>query len=414
MKDNKILFISPLASRSGYGEHAREIAEYLCKWDSTFVVTNWGSNPMNALDNDEPTTKQLLSRIQPKATPGEYDVCIHLGLPSEFTSTGNYTIGITAGVETDRCPVEFLVGCNKVDLVITPSEFTRETFLNTEYIDDGTRIKCTTPIEVISEATCSSFHYKKTPSSDVLNSRMDNIQEDFCYLFVGQWITSHSDDGGRKNIDSLIKTFVSAFENETNPPALILKTSGTDSSLLDEVDMVQRIKRAVGDRKISPSIYLIHGELTKHEMASLYNHPKVKCHISHTRGEGFGRPLLEASLSGKPVIAPKWSGHLDFLSKKNSLLIPGKLEEVGVVDGLFCEGAKWFGVDADRSKELMRDVYKNCNKHTQRATLLADNNMEKFNKESIFNIYDNIFNQYIPTKKRQVELKLPTIKKLPS
>ena len=43
-------------------------------------------------------------------------------------------------------------------------------------------------------------------------------------------------------------------------------------------------------------------------------HPKIKAHISFTKGEGFGRPLLEASVSGKPVIASNWSGHIDFLT----------------------------------------------------------------------------------------------------
>ncbi len=31
----------------------------------------------------------------------------------------------------------------------------------------------------------------------------------------------------------------------------------------------------------------------------MYNHPKVKAHVSFTHGEGFGRPLLEASISEK-------------------------------------------------------------------------------------------------------------------
>ena len=37
--------------------------------------------------------------------------------------------------------------------------------------------------------------------------------------------------------------------------------------------------------------------------------------VSLTKGEGFGRPLLEFSLTGKPVIATNFSGHVDFLHK---------------------------------------------------------------------------------------------------
>ena len=36
--------------------------------------------------------------------------------------------------------------------------------------------------------------------------------------------------------------------------------------------------------------------------------------VSFTKGEGFGRPLLEFSAIGKPIIASGWSGHTDFLN----------------------------------------------------------------------------------------------------
>ena len=62
-----------------------------------------------------------------------------------------------------------------------------------------------------------------------------------------------------------------------------------------------------------PNIYLLHGDLTDEEMNQLYNHPKVKAHLTFTHGEGFGRPLLEATLSGKPMIAPISTGQADFL-----------------------------------------------------------------------------------------------------
>ena len=70
-----------------------------------------------------------------------------------------------------------------------------------------------------------------------------------------------------------------------------------------------------------PSIYLIHGDLTDEQMNELYNHPKVKAHISFTKGEGFGRPLLESTISEKPVIVSDWSGHKDFLSKDLAVLL---------------------------------------------------------------------------------------------
>ena len=56
-------------------------------------------------------------------------------------------------------------------------------------------------------------------------------------------------------------------------------------------------------KKNIPSIYILHGDLSDEEMNSLYNHHKVKAMVSLTKGEGFGRPLLEFSVVGKPIVA---------------------------------------------------------------------------------------------------------------
>jgi hypothetical protein len=59
---------------------------------------------------------------------------------------------------------------------------------------------------------------------------------------------------------------------------------------------------------------LLHGEFTDVEMNEIYNHSKVKAMVSLTKGEGFGRPLLEFSLTNKPIISSNWSGHIDYLN----------------------------------------------------------------------------------------------------
>ena len=69
---------------------------------------------------------------------------------------------------------------------------------------------------------------------------------------------------------------------------------------------------------VLPNIYLLHGDLTLEQMALLYNLPKVKAMLSCTHGEGFGRPLAEATCCDLPVIASNWSGQMDFLNPKQS------------------------------------------------------------------------------------------------
>ena len=86
---------------------------------------------------------------------------------------------------------------------------------------------------------------------------------------------------------------------------------------------------------------------------------------------------------------------------------------MGVVNPLFCKGAKWFNVDEIKSSELMNKVYSDYPKYKKRAIVLADTNFKKYSKETIFDAYGDIFNTYIPPQSQEVELKLPYIEKIP-
>ena len=58
--------------------------------------------------------------------------------------------------------------------------------------------------------------------------------------------------------------------------------------------------------------------------------------------------MLEASCCDLPVIATKWSGHLDFLTDSESMLIDGFLKEVpksALWDPIIVEPSKWFNVN---------------------------------------------------------------------
>ena len=110
----------------------------------------------------------------------------------------------------------------------------------------------------------------------------------------------------RKDIGMLLRVFYNLFKDKKDAPALILKTSGASFSVIDRNETMKKIdtiKKTIKAKKL-PNVYLIHGDLSDKEMNQLYNHPKVKAHVTFTHGEGFGRPLLEASFSGKPILAP--------------------------------------------------------------------------------------------------------------
>ena len=190
-----------------------------------------------------------------------------------------------------------------------------------------------------------------------INDTLNNINEQFAFLFVGHWLQG-SPGHDRKDIHTLIDTFCKTFKNRQIKPALILKTSGASFSVVDRNTMTQKINSVLEKYgKSGPSVYLLHGDLTPEEMNSLYNHPKVKAHISFTKGEGFGRPLLEASVSQKPVIATNWSGHVDFL--KHSILLPGEVKQVhksAIWKDVIVPESGWFYVNQNYASKIMKDV----------------------------------------------------------
>ena len=125
----------------------------------------------------------------------------------------------------------------------------------------------------------------------------------------------------RKNVSLLIKSFYEVFKDKPQKPALILKASIGIASYISRDEILDRIKiirESVNSTNL-PNIYVLNGEFSDGEMNELYNHPKVKAMLSFTKGEGYGRPLLEFSLTGKPIIASGWSGHTDFLKQNLTL-----------------------------------------------------------------------------------------------
>tara|TARA_Y100000992_G_C21239665_1_gene480061 strand:+ start:100 stop:1431 length:1332 start_codon:yes stop_codon:yes gene_type:complete len=427
MSDKPVCLVTaPVATRSGYGAHSRDICRALIKLDKYDVKiwpVRWGNTPMNALHVDDPNDKMIIDRLlaQPNL-PNQPEVHIHIVIPTEFQTFGKYNIGITAGIETTVCKPEWLEGMNRMDLNIVPSNFVKDSLSQLSYakVDDRTNqevgnLKNEKPIEVLFEGTDTNIYKKTDKFSKDLVGEMDKIDEKFNFLYVGHWLQGNMGED-RKDTAMLVKVFCETFKNYKNKPGLIMKTSSASFSALDRENILGKIK-SIKD-SISgnlPNIYFIHGDFLDEEMNELYNHPKVKAHISLTHGEGFGRPLLEATLSEKPVMAPDWSGHIDFLKKPNAILIPGALSDVprgAFPEDFYVEGMKWFTVNYKQTATLMKDIYKNYRKHTLGAKKLAMYNKSKFSLDEMTIQFGKLLDKYVPEFPKQVKLQLPKLKKV--
>jgi hypothetical protein len=410
----------PVTSRSGYGDHTRDILKSLIrmdKYDIKVIDLRWGECPQNGIVEKDNYLKDYFLREALKVQP---DVFVQVSVPNEFNPMGKYNIGITAGIETNICSAEWIQGLNRMSLIIVPSEHSKLVFQHSQYdqMDDRTKqktgeLKCTTPIEVLFEGADLDIWKKTSSISKDLKNEMDKIPESFCFLFVGHWLQGEAGHD-RKDISSLIDTFLKTFKNNpsSTKPALILKTSSATFSIMDRNDMLHKIRKRIENSGIinPPNVYLMHGDLSPTELNELYNHPKVKAHISFTKGEGFGRPLLEASLSEKPVIAPNWSGHIDFL--KHSTLLPGNLQEIHpsvIWDKVLVKGSRWFYVNQLYAEKVLKDVFKSYKKHLQLAKQQSNLSKKEFSIKKMNEKFIDIMNKNIVS---QVNLKLPQLKPL--
>jgi glycosyltransferase involved in cell wall biosynthesis len=364
--------------------------------------------------------KEIKSRILTGQLTSQPELFVQVSIPNEFQPRGKYNIGITAGIESTVPKPEWIEGLNRMNLNIVPSTFSKEVFLKTAYDrrDERTgavdKIQLNRPIEVVFEGVDTNVYNKNSTPSPEIDLALNAVPEQFCYLFVGHWI--QGDLGAdRKDVGMLVKIFSEVFKNKKDAPALILKTSGATFSKIDKAEILKKINdiRAPITGTL-PNIYVIHGELTPTELNRLYNHPKVKAHVSLTHGEGFGRPLLEATLSGKPLLTTGWSGHADFLPENISNLLPGSLVNVppsACNDWLVKEG-QWFNANYSVAAQKIEDIYKNYISYVSNAEKLRAQNAEKYNLDEAGKLLIEVLNKHLPVFEKKVAITLPKFKKI--
>ena len=425
-----LLVTGPPATRSGYGAHTRDLIHSLIDMDEFDIKVSslpWGNCPMNALNEQNPKDKLIIDRLVIDGrVERQPEIHIQVSVPNEFNPVGKYNIGITAGMESTVPVAEWIDGLNRMNLNIVPSNFVKETFQGVTYdkINEVTKepvgqLKVEKPMEVLFEGADLDIYKKTKEFSKELVDEMSNISENFLFLYTGHWLQGNLGHD-RKDTGMLVKTFLETFKNKKNAPALLMKTSGATFSIMDRNEILKKIdtiKKTISSKSL-PNIYVLHGDLEDDEMNDLYNHPKVKAHVTFTHGEGFGRPLLEASLSEKPIIAPNWSGHIDFLNKNNSVLLPGTLIDVhksAIPKQMLQQGAKWFGVNYQYAGQILLKVFKENRKYTLNAKKMAMFNRANFSLDEMTKKFKNILDTHLPKfvePPKAVDLKLPKLKKI--
>mgnify|MGYP001460117741 FL=1 len=415
----------PISTRSGYGARSRDFVRALIEarpeWDIHILSQRWGNTPMDALVPGE--DDDLLSKIITKKEDRKPNVWIQITVPNEFNPVGDYNIGVTAGVETTIMPPDCLEGMNRMDKVLVSANFAKHitegsVFDKKDQKTDQTlgQLKIEKPIEVLFEGIDLNVYNNKAPSEPRVDEMMKDVKESFCFLFVGHWLKGDFQQD-RKNIGGMIRVFLEAFKNKKNPPALFLKTSRGSGALTDRVytkKIIEQIKDSV-DTKRLPNIYLLNSDLTDKEVNALYNHSKVKAHISFTRGEGFGRPLLEATISGKPMVVSAWSGQTDFLNPDMVNLIGGELQNVhpsAADDKFILKDAQWFQINYSKAGGTMKDIFDNYKPYLEKSRKHRQHTKDNFTWEQMRDLLSEYLKDAdeVKASPTPVTLSLPNLK----
>ena len=389
----KILVKGPALTRSGYGEQCRFALRALRKYEEFFDIylepLNWGQTGWLADDTEERNWMDGLvgKTIVHHQGKGQFDISLQVTIPQEWDNLAPVNIGYTAGTETTKISGQWIEKANVMDKIITVSDHTKHAFENSTYdvIDNKTGEKksgfrCVTPLHTVNFAT-----------RNIEPSKLDvDFEYDFNFLVLAQWSV-------RKNIENTVRWFIEEFKD--TEVGLVIKASTVNGSIMDSETTRKKLKDLIDDTKGKRKckIYLLHGDLTDGELASLYQHPKIKSLINLAHGEGFGLPMFEAAQHELPVVAPSWSGHLDFLyapkkeKKTNKIKMRphfGRVEytlqpiqDEAVWEPVLIKDSMWCFPRKLSYKKVIKDVYENYGRYKKQAKTLKKYIAENFSPE---------------------------------
>ena len=406
----------PIDTFSGYGHRSRDFVRSLIEakgddWDIKILPQVWGNTPWGFLDDKDPLKSRFISTLTQQP-----DIWMQITIPNEFQKIGKYSIGVTAGIESTCPPPDFIEGMNRMDLNLVSSNFTKNTFSQVEITQNNKEgkphkvIKLERPIEVLLEGLDTGVYFKEPGKSNLL----DNIDESFCFLFTGHWLPGNFGED-RKNVATMVETFLKTFKGKGTKPALLLKTNKIDYSLLDKEEIlryIRDIRNKFNNKDILPNIYILHGEFTNEELNRINNDPKIKAFISFTKGEGFGRPLLEQAITGKPVITTNWSGHTDFIRPEYNVLLGGELKNIhkSAANQWLIKEAQWFNVNTEIASKAMKDVYKKYKKYIENSRKQTKFLKENFSQDKMTEVLKGYMDKINVAV--NVPLQLPKLKKI--
>ncbi len=249
--------------------------------------------------------------------------------------SGRYTIGFWWW-EVLAFPPQWLPSFDLVDEVWVASQFVADA------------------ISPVSSVPVTKVTLPVSPPSVIPRSRSElGLPEDFLFLFL----FDHHSIFDRKNPLGAIEAFKHAFRPGSGAK-LVIKSINHEH----HVDEHEKLLLCAREH---PDIQVIDRYVDANAKNAMI--ASADCYVSLHRGEGFGLTMAEALCMGKPVIATRYGGNLEFMTDRNSWLVDYRLTPIGPGRQPYPEEGEWADPDLDQASNHMREIFRRSSSALVRA-----------------------------------------------
>lgn len=262
-----------------------------------------------------------------------------------------YTIARTM-LEVSRIPQAWVHRLNRLNEVWVPGGFNYRTFLDSGVKKEKLYV-IPSPVDLSPARSSREFPFVN--------------RKKFRFLSIFDYNARF-----RKGLDILLHAYCQAF-SPRDDVCLVIKTKAHRT----------KVEKEYGLRENHPEIEIVDRVLDRESMLNLYG--ECHCLVLPSRGEGVGRPLLDAMRAGVPIITTGWGGQRDFLNDRNAFLIDYRLTDVAEryylkYPGFY--GARWAEPDIEDLKRVMMKIYKQPQVSRSRVEQ-AEKDVQRFDSKDI-------------------------------